>query len=107
MSGQNPYMTPLESRKQMLLVESEFNRAQLIEGLQALKDEIQQLKERVEVIDSIASSAVKVADTVSAIGQAFTHRDGSEKKKSSWVSTLFNGARIGASVWGALRSRPK
>jgi hypothetical protein len=108
MPGKNLHLTPLESRKQLLLVESELNRAQLINELRDLKNEIHHLKGQVQAIGSIASSATKLATTFSAIGNAFTHRDdGGEKKKSSWISTLLNGARTGASIWGALRSHLK
>jgi hypothetical protein len=107
MPGKNFHLTPLESRKQLLLVESELNRAQLLNELHAFKSEIDHLKEQAHAIGSIASSAAKLANTFSAIGNAFTHRDASEKGKSSWISTLLNGARTGASIWGALRSHLK
>ena len=37
-------LSPLEARKQLLLVESELNRAQLINELRGFKDELHQLK---------------------------------------------------------------
>jgi len=48
-------LSPLEARKQLLVVESELNRAQLINELRGLKDELYQLKNQVEAIGSIAS----------------------------------------------------
>ena len=107
MPGKNFHLTPLGSRKQLLLVESELNRAQLINELHAFKSEVHHLKEQVHAIGSIASSAAKLATTFSAISAAFTHRGHNENKKSSWISTLLNGARAGASIWGALRSHLK
>jgi hypothetical protein len=107
MPGKNLHLTPLESRKQLLLVESELNRVQLVNELHELKHEIRHLKEQVETVGAIASSAVKLATTFSAIGSAFTHRGSEEKKKSSWVSALMNGARAGASIWSAFRSHSK
>jgi hypothetical protein len=107
MPGKNFHLTPLESRRQLLLVESELNRAQLLNELRDLKIEIHQLQDQVQAIGSIASSAAKLATTFSAISNAFTHRDSGEKRKSSWISTLLNGARTGASIWGALRSHLK
>jgi hypothetical protein len=107
MSGKNYSLSPLESRKQLLLVESELNRAQLITELRDFKNEVHHLQDQVHAIGSIASSAAKLATTFSAIGNAFTHRNGDEKGKSSWISTLLNGARTGASIWGALRSHLK
>jgi hypothetical protein len=107
MSGKNFHLTPLESRKQLLLVESELNRAQLINELHALKSEIDNLKVQIHAVGSMASSAAKLANTFSAIGNAFTHHREGEQKKTSWISTILNGARTGASIWGALRSHFK
>lgn len=104
MPGKNFQLTPLESRKQLLLVESELNRAQLLNELRDFKNEIHQLQDQVQAVASMASSAAKLADTFSAIGSAFTHHDAGEKKKSSWISTLWNGARTGASIWSAMQS---
>jgi hypothetical protein len=103
MPGKNN-LTPIDSRKQLLLVESELNRVQLINELQELKHEIRHLKEQVETVGAIASSAVKLATTFSSIGSAFTRRGPDEKQKSSWISTLVNGARAGASLWSAFKS---
>lgn len=98
---------PLESRKQMLLVESELNRAQLLNELADLKDEAEHLKDQIQSISSLASSATRLVDIFSAVRSAFTHQPKGGNKKPSWVSTLFNGVRTGASIWGALRSQQK
>jgi hypothetical protein len=107
MSGKNFHLTPLESRKQLLLVESELNRAQLVNELRDLKSEIHHLQNQVQAVGSLVSSAAKLATTFSAIGSAFTHRGTGKNEKSSWISTLLNGARTGASIWSALRSNLK
>jgi hypothetical protein len=107
MLGKNLHLTPLESRKQLLLVESELNRAQLLTELRDLNKEIQHLKGQVVAAGSLVSSAAKLAATFSAIGGAFTHRDEDENRKSSWLSTLLKGARTGALIWGAVRSHLK
>ncbi len=107
MSGKNFHLTPLESRKQLLLVESELNRAQLLNELRDLNNEIHHLKSQVQAAGALVSSAAKLAATFSAIGSAFTHRDAGENGKFSWLSTLLNGARTGASLWGAIRSQMK
>lgn len=106
MPGKNFHLTPLESRRQLLLVESELNRAQLLDELRDLKNEIHHLQGQVQAIGSVASSAAKLATTFSAIRSAFKHRDSSEKK-SSWISTLLKRARTGVLIWGALRSHRK
>lgn len=107
MPEKNFYLTPVESKKQQLLLTSELNRVQLLIELDEFSNEIRQVRDHVHAIGSMASSAAKLATTFSAIGNAFTHHDDGEKKKSSWVSTLLKGARTGASIWVALRSQLK
>ncbi len=107
MPGKNFQLTSLESRKQLLLVESELNRMQLLNELRDFKNQIHQLEDKMHALGSLASSAATVADTFSAIGNAFTHRDGGEGKTKSWISTLLNGARTGVSLWSAWRSHSK
>ena len=107
MSGKKSQLTPLETRKQLLLVESELNRVQLLNELHDLKNEIHHLKDQICVVGSMASSAAKLATTFSAIATVFTHRKAAENGKSSWVSTLLNGARTGALLWGTRRSHLK
>jgi hypothetical protein len=107
MSGKNLHLTPLESRKQLLLVESELNRAQLLNELRDFNHEIHHLKTQVRSAGTLITSAAKLATTFSAIVSAFTHRDTGENGKPSWLSTLINGARTGATIWGAIRSQMK
>lgn len=99
MPGKNFQLTPLESRRQLLLVESELNRAQLLNELRDLKGEVQHLKDQVQAAASLMSSAAKLAATFSAIGGAFTRRPHGQKEKTSWFSTLVKSARTGANIW--------
>jgi len=103
MSGKTTGLTALETRKQLLLVESELNRAQLINEVRDLKNEFHHLKRQLEAIGSIAASAAKLAGTFSSIGSVFSHHE-KEDGKPSWISTLAKGARTGASLWVALKS---
>jgi hypothetical protein len=102
-------LSPLEARKQLLVVESELNRAQLINELRGLKDELYQLKNQVEAIGSIASGAVKLTSTISRIWNAFSHRGENAENAPGkpWFSSLINGAQLCASLLGAFRSRSK
>ncbi|MGD1087790.1 MAG: hypothetical protein ABR955_03565 [Verrucomicrobiota bacterium] len=96
MSGKTTGLTTLETRKQQLLVESELNRAQLLNELRELKSEVRHLKPQVQAIGSMASAAAKLAGT-------FSHRD-KDDKGHFWISTLLKGVQIGALFWRALRS---
>ena len=108
MSGKKIHLTALESRKQLLLVESELNRVQLGVELRELKGEVHHLQQQVHAFGSIASTAAKLAATFSAIGQAFTHKEAAaEKNKPSFFSKIFSGVRAGANIWGAVQSHFK
>ena len=62
MFGKKPRMNPLESRKQLLIAESELNRAQLVGDMAVLTADIRTLTDRAKSFGSIASSvAVLVA----------------------------------------------
>jgi hypothetical protein len=107
MPGKNFQLTPLESRKQLLLVESELNRAQLLNELREFKSEIQQVKDQVQAIGALASSAAKLSATVASITSVFTPGEAGGNGQSSWIAKLLNGLRTGASIWGAIRSHRK
>ncbi len=106
MSRKTTGLTPLETRKQLLLVESELNRAQLVNELREFKIELHELRNQMNAVGSIASSAAKLTDTFSRIRSAFTHREPGDGSKS-WLSTALSGAQTVASLFGAFRSRSK
>ena len=102
MSGKKSQLTPLETKKQVLLVESELNRAQLINEIRDFKNEIHRLKHQALGFGFTASLAAKLAAVFSSVGRAFSHRD--EGEKISWISALLKGAKTGASLWFLFRS---
>jgi hypothetical protein len=104
MPGKTSALTALETRKQLLLVESELNRVQLLNELRDFKNEVGQLQQHAREMGSMLASVAKLADTFSAIGQAFSHSAGDEKEKSPWLSKLLNGAKAGMSLWRLFRS---
>lgn len=103
MPGKKSQLTPLETRKQLLLVESELNRVQLLNEMHDFKDEIHHLQQQMQAIGSMVSAAAKLAATFSTVGRAFSHRDEGDNKPS-WVSMLLNAAQAGTSLWLLLRS---
>lgn len=106
MSGKTNGLTTLETRKQLLLVESELNRMQLVNEWREFENEFEQLKKQAQVLGSIMSSAATLTETFSQIRNAFSHDDKNSEGKS-WFSSLMNGAKTCASIFGAFRSRPK
>jgi|HubBroStandDraft_2_1064218.scaffolds.fasta_scaffold519766_1 hypothetical protein len=93
-------MTPLESRKQLLILESELNRAQLLKDLDELKAETEQLAEQARSLASLVSSATSVFNTIFKAQQVFS---GTREKFPRFFGIL-KGARAGASLWSAVKS---
>jgi hypothetical protein len=94
----------LQLRKQLLVAESELNRAQLIEEWQAMTAGVHTLTARVKSISSLASTAALLIAGVSA----FRSRRGiSSGAKSSWLQMAMKGTKVAGSLWLALRARPK
>ena len=92
-------MTPLESRKQLLLAESELNRAQMAGHVAALTTDVRALTRRAASLESIASSAALLAMGLTAFqrGQGIN-----PQAKPSKINRLLNGAAVIAALWLAL-----
>jgi hypothetical protein len=97
-----PKLTPLAVRKQLLLLESDLNRARLVETLDELRQEFHHSKERLAQLGSMASTAAKVVATVSSARRILSRRGLNGKK--SWLSFLFDGMTTGTSLWYLFRS---
>lgn len=103
MPGTNHRLTPLEARKQLLLVESEVNRAQLLNECTAFKTHLDGLTDRAQsVADSVNSTMSLVHDGINRMREVVT---GFDKNKSPLIATVINGVRIGTSLWRSFRSR--
>ena len=104
MSGKKSQLTPLETRKQLLLVESELNRVQLLNEVRDFQKGIHHFKQQVGDLDSVGLALAKLATTFSAISGAFAHRAQGQGYETSWISTSLNGLKAGVSLWRLLRS---
>jgi hypothetical protein len=100
MFGKNPHLSPLELRKQLLLTESELNRAQLAEDISALKAGIHSLVHRATSFNTIASSAAMLMTALAAF-----RRNRPAPAKSSWWRTLLKGAGLVSTLWMTFRSQ--
>jgi hypothetical protein len=100
MPGKNPHLNPLESRKRLLIAESELNRAQLVQEWQTMADDAHALARKAK----IASSRVSMAASLVA-GLAFFRRKKSKPaaKKPSWLQTILKGAGIVSLIWSKFR----
>ena len=96
MSRTNPQLTPLAARKQLLLVESALNRAQLVNDCAAFTTHFDGWKQE---LHSLTSSITALYHGAQAMQGALA------RGKSSLLSTFVNVARLGLSLWGNFIAR--
>ena len=102
MFGKNPTLNPLESRKQLLIAESELNRAQLVQEWQAMADGVRLVADRAGIISSVASVA---ASLIAGLAPFRRKKFAPAAEKPSWLQTLLKGAGLISTVWQAFRSQ--
>ena len=100
MFGKNPRLNPLESRKQLLIAESELNRVQLVQEWQAMGDGVRSIADRARTISSIASTA---ASLIVSLASFRRKKVAPAEQKPSWLQTFLKGAGLIATIWQAFR----
>jgi hypothetical protein len=101
MSGETPHLNPLESRKQLLIAESEINRAQLSEEWRTMAHGAGSLAHRAKTIGSWAS-----ATALLVVGVAGLRRGPrAAGVKSGRFPRILNGVRLASAIWLAFRAR--
>jgi hypothetical protein len=104
MFGKNPRLTPLESRKQLLIAESELNRAQLVQEWQTMADGVRSVADRAKSFGSIAASAAMLVAGLAAFRRT---KSAPAAEKTSWWQILLKGAQLALSLWSEFGPRPK
>jgi hypothetical protein len=94
-------MNSLELRKQLLLAESELNRAQLAGDMAALKSGVRTLANRAKSFESIASSAAILVAGLAAFRRGKPANAGT---KPSWPQIILKSASLASTLWLAFRS---
>ena len=102
MFGKKPRLNPLESRKQLLIAESELNRAQMAGDMAALTAAFRTLTDRTKTFGSIASSAAVLVAGLAAFRRGKPVGAGA---KPSWLRTILKGAGLFSTFWLAFRSQ--
>ena len=97
MFGKNAQLTPLASRKQLLLMESELNRVQWFEAWHGLKSELLQFKNQARDLGTTVVAGARLAAELLARGSDFLHHQ--ETRKHSWVTSMFRGFQAGTTLW--------
>ena len=95
-------MNPLISRKQLLVAESELNRAQLVQEWQSMAAEVHTLTHKAKAVGSFVSAATLVASL--AFFRRKTSAPGAAEKPT-WWRTALQGAQVASSLWATFRPR--
>jgi hypothetical protein len=104
MFGKKNQLSPLESRKQMLIAESEINRTQMIQEWRAAVNDVHALAAQARTITSYASAGAVLVATLASLRRSPASSAG---VKSSWLQTVVKAAKVAGSLWLAFRARPK
>jgi len=100
MFGKKPGLNPLKSRKQLLIAESELNRAQLVGDMAALTTDIRALSGRAKSFGVIASAAAAVVASLTTFRRG-QYRDAGTKP--SWWQTIFKSVGAISTLWQTFR----
>src|ERR1700761_4827408 len=92
-------LTALEMRKQLLVVESELNRAHLDHDLQIIMAKVHHVAGQLSALGSIASSVGEFGPSVAGFFNGLAGSDKKEGGKETWFSRLFTGVRAGVDLW--------
>lgn len=103
MPGKKSSLSPLAARKQLLLLESQLNRAEFLEAIQEWKDEFNHTKEQLTSFTSMASIAGRVASVIPTIRNLFSRRKSTDGKSRTGAS-FFKSMMTGTSLWLLLRA---
>lgn len=95
-------MNRLESRKRLLVAESELNRAQLVGDMAALTAGVRTLTDRAKSFGSIASAAAVLVAGLAAFRRGkYVEADA----KPSRLQTILKAAGIASTLWLAFRTK--
>lgn len=100
MFGKNTRLNPLDLRKQMLIAESELNRAQLIEDWRRMAEEAHTLAAEASTIRSFAAAT---ATLVAGAASFWQKKSPPPDSKPSWLQTILKSAGTISSLWSAFR----
>ena len=88
MFGKNPRLSPLAARKQLLLVESELNRAQMAQEWRTMAGEVLALASQARTVTALASAA---ASLISGLVSWRHKKSAPSAEKPSWLQTALKG----------------
>ena len=104
MFGKNTRMNRLVSRKQLLIAESELNRAQLAQEWSAMATGIHSMTDRAKSFSSILSAAAALVAGLAAFRRGQRAPGGAEPSR---LQTMLKVAGLVSTFWLAYRARSR
>ena len=99
MFDQHPSLKALETRRRLLVTEAEVHRAQLLREFEAIRTNVQILKDEAKSVESTVSRLLTVLSAIREL------RESRRNGQSSFFSNLLRGARFASTVFQAFRPR--
>lgn len=95
-------MNSLASRKQLLVAESELNRAQLLQDWRTMADDVHALKHQARTIGTLASAATSL---VAGLVSLRCNKTAPVAEKPSRLQLFLKGAGLVSTIWQSFRSQ--
>ena len=97
-------MKPLALQKQLLITESELNRAQLAQEWRTMTEEVHSIAHQAGTISSLVSAT---AALVAGLASFRCKKSAPAAEKPSWLQTLLKGAGLFSTVWQSFRPQDR
>ena len=94
-------MNPLQSRKKLLLAESELNRAQLVQELDIVADDFYSLADRARTFATFASATASLVSILTSLRRKTSV---AADEKPSWLATILKSAPLIGTLWSRFRT---
>ncbi|MDB6027214.1 MAG: hypothetical protein JWM68_3437 [Verrucomicrobiales bacterium] len=102
MFGKIPGISPLESRKQLLIAESEINRVQLLHEGRVLTNDVRGVAQAMRSVSSLGSAAALLVTGLFAYQRS---KSASSDAKPSWMQTALKCVQMAGDLWAAFRAQ--
>lgn len=100
MFGKSSRINPVASRKQILIAESQLNRARLVQDWQTLTGEVHALADEARTIRSVVSAAASLVTGLAALRR----KKSAPAEKLAWWQTLLKGGQTLSALWSQFRA---
>ena len=104
MPGKNSRLKELASRKQLLIAESDLNRAHLVHEWQTMAGDVRTLADQAKTVGAVASVVASLTSGLSSLRRKQSEPDA---EKKSWWRTIVKVAGLASTAWSEFRTRPQ